>query len=136
MKVHFIIPGKPTGKARPRMSKKTGKAFTPKSTKMAEYKIKKIYKKEVDRYFEGAVKVSIIAYYQIPKSNTKRVKEQKIKNVIRPFNIKPDADNLAKLVLDSINKIAYKDDTQVVSLNIEKYYAEEPRVEVFIEEIK
>ena len=39
---------------------------------------------------------------------------------------KPDIDNCIKVILDSLNGIAYKDDSQVVSLKIEKYYADKP----------
>lgn len=35
---------------------------------------------------------------------------------------KPDVDNLAKIVLDSLNKIAYDDDAQVCRLLVEKRY--------------
>lgn len=49
---------------------------------------------------------------------------------------KPDIDNIAKSILDALNKLAYRDDTQVVTLHMEKHYAENPRVEVEIEEIK
>ena len=33
---------------------------------------------------------------------------------------KPDADNVIKIVLDAMNKFAFKDDTQVTKLDIEK----------------
>lgn len=46
---------------------------------------------------------------------------------------KPDIDNIAKVILDALNGIAYRDDTQVVSLSCQKQYAEEARVEVEIE---
>lgn len=46
---------------------------------------------------------------------------------------KPDIDNIAKVILDSLNDIAYHDDTQVVSLCVVKKYAETPRVEVEIQ---
>ena len=45
---------------------------------------------------------------------------------------KPDIDNIAKVVLDALNDVAYGDDTQVVSLCMAKKYAESPRVEVEI----
>ena len=46
---------------------------------------------------------------------------------------KPDADNIAKIICDALNDVAYKDDTQVVMLTIIKKYAiEEPKVRVSI----
>jgi Holliday junction resolvase RusA-like endonuclease len=55
-----------------------------------------------------------------------------LKGIIRPTK-KPDIDNVAKIILDSLNCICYKDDTQIVSLIVNKYYSQEPRVEVVIE---
>ena len=43
---------------------------------------------------------------------------------------KPDCDNIAKIILDSLNKIAYHDDSQVVDLHVNKRYAEMPYVYV------
>ncbi len=50
---------------------------------------------------------------------------------------KPDAENLAKGVLDALTSIAYVDDAQVVNLEITKYIAaghESPHVQIWIEE--
>ena len=54
---------------------------------------------------------------------------------IRPIK-RPDWDNIGKLITDAlINNLAYHDDSQIVSCTVEKYYSEQPRVEVEIEEI-
>lgn len=37
-----------------------------------------------------------------------------------PDVVRPDADNVAKLVLDALNGAAWEDDTQVVSLSVVK----------------
>ena len=45
---------------------------------------------------------------------------------------KPDTDNLAKGLLDSLNGLLYRDDGQVVRLHVEKWHAskdEQPHVE-------
>ena len=49
---------------------------------------------------------------------------------------KPDVDNLAKIVLDSLNKIAYDDDVQVCRLLVEKRYGETPQVLVRLSELE
>ena len=49
---------------------------------------------------------------------------------------KIDCDNLAKIILDSLNGIAYEDDKQVVRLYVEKIYGEHPRVEVELKEVQ
>lgn len=50
---------------------------------------------------------------------------------------KPDSDNIAKIVLDSLNKIAFDDDAQVVELTVVKKWTEEQeRIEFELEEVK
>ena len=48
---------------------------------------------------------------------------------------KPDTDNIAKSILDSLNKIAYLDDKQVVDLEVHKFYNEKPCTFVIIQTI-
>ncbi len=48
---------------------------------------------------------------------------------------KPDIDNVVKAVLDALNGVAYRDDTQVIELHVRKSYSEKPRVEVCIGKI-
>lgn len=48
---------------------------------------------------------------------------------------KPDADNVAKIILDALNGIAYLDDKQVVDLGVHKSYNATPGVLVFVYEI-
>jgi Holliday junction resolvase RusA-like endonuclease len=38
----------------------------------------------------------------------------------RPFTVKPDADNIAKAVLDALNGFAWEDDAQVTALKVYK----------------
>ena len=47
---------------------------------------------------------------------------------------KPDIDNIAKSILDAMNKFVFKDDNQVAKLLIEKKYGELEKVYVKIEE--
>ena len=82
---------------------------------------------------EGAVRAEITAYYGIPKSASKRTRADMLSRYIRPAK-KPDLDNVAKIVLDSLNGLAYKDDAAVVELVVDKFYSERPRVEVRLEE--
>ena len=50
---------------------------------------------------------------RLPRSAPKRV-------VSEPDTGKPDADNVAKLVMDALNGHAYEDDAQVTSLRVTK----------------
>jgi len=77
--------------------------------------------------------IKTIAFFEIPKSKSKKFKEQALSGIRRPIT-KPDTDNIAKNIKDALNKIAFPDDSQIVLEIIEKRYAETPRVEVFIKE--
>lgn len=49
---------------------------------------------------------------------------------------KPDIDNIVKAVLDALNEVAYRDDTQVVELQVRKQYSERPRLEICNERLE
>ena len=134
MKVEFTIDGEPVGKARPRMNTRTGKAYTPDKTRMYEDYIKLLYRSQIKHYFEGYVKLTIKAFYGVAKNDSKKKKEDKLSNILRPSK-KPDIDNVVKLIADGLNGIAYKDDTQIIEIYATKFYSDKPRVEVIIEDI-
>lgn len=134
MKSEITIPGKPMGKQRPRMTR-SGIAYTPKETVSYENLVKYEYTQQGGKYFEGNVAVTIVASFEVPKSVSKKKREQMLEpGGIRPTK-KPDLDNIAKIICDSLNGIAYHDDSQVVDLTVRKYYAEKPEVYVRIEDL-
>lgn len=53
----------------------------------------------------------------------------------KPIGKKPDVDNLAKAICDSLNGIVWHDDGQIAELFIVKSYQRANVVEVYIEEI-
>lgn len=128
------IIGRPQGKGRPRLSKYS--TYTPEKTKEYEELVKWNYKNKynvAEMPTDKPLKAEIKAYFNIPKSLSKLEKEQ-LKG--KHYTHKPDTDNIAKIILDSLNKLAYIDDNQVVDLKVEKWYTEdEERVEIKIEEI-
>lgn len=138
--VKFTVPGEPKGKARARTVRGRGGqtfSYTPEGTILYENLIKTCYRQDAGQviFNDGQpLKVTILAFYPVPKSYSKKKKQQMLKDELFPTK-KPDIDNIAKCVLDALNKVAYRDDTQVVELRMEKHYAEVPRVEVKIEEI-
>ena len=135
MMYEFEMIGDIVGKARPRMNTRTGRAYTPTKTKLYEYGLRQWFCMNYPNFkpIEGRVKVSIIAYFEIPKSTSKKKEAEMLSNNISPTK-KPDIDNIVKIVLDGMNKFAFKDDTQVVKLDVEKKYAEKPRMYIKIEE--
>ena len=81
------------------------------------------------------MRAEITAFFAPPKSVRKKDKIEMLTNRLLPVK-KPDCDNIAKIVLDALNKIAYVDDSQVVELAVKKRYAEKAKVSVHIEEIE
>jgi len=135
MTVQFTVPGKPTGKQRPRFNSKTRTTYTPEETLSYEEDVQRAYRMATKaKMLKGNIKAEIVAYYPIPKSTSKKQRADMIEGFLLPTK-KPDTDNIAKIILDSLNGIAYDDDSQVVSLLVLKRYAENPRVEVRLEEI-
>ena len=124
----FIIPGEPTGKARPRVTK--WGAHTPEKTVLYENLVKTVYN---GKLHEGYIEMNVTAFYSITKSASKKKHEQMLSGEIRPTK-KPDCDNVLKIIADALNKVAYNDDAQIVRATVEKYYSDVPRVEVEIKE--
>lgn len=139
--IYFEILGKPQGKARARTfyNSKLGKmqSITPENTVLYENLIKQCYLETKSEPFADKVplEVDITAYFPIPKSTTKKTRELIELCQYYPTK-KPDADNIAKVVCDALNGIAYTDDTQVVDLRVRKRFTEsEPKVTVSIREM-
>lgn len=137
MQIKFVIPGEPQGKGRPQFSARNGKVFvhTPEKTVIYENQVKTEYGQQCPgvRFADDSqLSMRVVAYYGIPKSASKKRRQQMLSGTIRPTK-KPDADNVLKVVADSLNTIAYRDDAQIVCTVVEKYYAEQPKVEVEID---
>ena len=131
--IQFKIPGPPIGKQRPRVTRHA--TYTPQKTADYEKLVQDIYK--INRFpkLEGYLSMSVSAYYPIPKSTSKKKKDMMLKGILLPDK-KPDVDNVLKCICDALNKVAYDDDKQIISMNIVKYYSENPCVVIRLEEIE
>lgn len=144
MTIDFMIPGPPQGKARARtfynQRAQHMSSITPEKTVLYENLIKTRFLEASEHQslpftmFEGPLEVTIKCFFEPPKSTSKKNREKMLNNEISPTK-KPDIDNICKVVLDALNGIAYRDDTQVVQLHAEKWYNDEPFVKVWIQEI-
>lgn len=139
MQVRFTVLGEPKGKGRPRATVRGGfaKVYTPKDTVMYENLVRLEYRQQCGDYMfpEGAVlDMRIAAFYSIPKSASKKKRKQMEDGSIRPVK-KPDMDNVVKSIADSLNGVAYRDDTQIVDCAVRKFYSDKPRVVITIKEI-
>lgn len=106
-------------KQRPRMTR-YGKVYTPKATHDAETDIAAEYKRAclrdigyVPKPWLASVKLQVDTFRPLPKSREYLGAEVD--------TLKPDADNILKLVGDALNGVAYKDDSQVIEATVTKH---------------
>jgi len=143
--VKFVVLGEPQGKGRPRFvarynpttQKAFGQAHTPDKTVLYENLVRTEYELQCGNFKfpdDAMLDMRIVAYYGIPKSKSNKVKEKMRTHQIRPVK-KPDMDNVVKVIADSLNQVAYKDDTQIVDQMCRKFYSDTPRVEITIKQI-
>lgn len=134
--VAFKVYGKPVGKGRPRYTSAGGfgRMYTPRATRDYERTVADEYKRAGGWVMEKPVMVTIMQAFPIPKGASKKEAQLMREYQIVP-SCKPDIDNVVKAVLDGLNGVAYRDDTQVVAVVSEKCYADNPCVEVVVEEL-
>lgn len=131
--IRLLIPGQPCAKQRPRHGK--GYTYTPEKTVNYETFVKELYIiGNYGKQLEGALEMTVRAYFKIPKSASNKKAYEMGCGSIRPTG-KPDWDNIGKILSDALNGLAYRDDSQIVRATVEKWYSLDPRVEVEIQEI-
>ena len=129
-----VVYGDPRGKGRPRFAC-SGHTYTDAATTEYEGRVKKAWQCENNFTFDKSpTSININAYFRVPVSLSKKKRAERFG---APYLGKPDADNIAKIIMDALsNGVAIKDDTQIDVLTVTKRYVssdeEEPRVEVEI----
>ena len=137
----FEIPGSPIGQGRPKFSTINGHAVAYDPEKSRNYKAyvkllaTQAMKDSGFTMIEGPCCLDIMAFFEVPKSKSKKFKERALLGLERPTK-KPDIDNIVKALQDALNGLAYKDDSSIVFLSVAKCYSEVPRVEVILREIE
>lgn len=133
--IEFIVPGEVRGQARPRATMRAGHAT--------------VYERAEDKSYKGLIQfyalkaadeagitdelpfspedmgftVEIWIDKGVPKSYSKKKTERALSYSILPQS-KPDLDNVAKIVLDALNGVLWKDDSAVTDLRLHKRFAE------------
>lgn len=79
------------------------------------------------------IEAEIHFFHPIPASWSKKRQEAARVGETMPV-VKPDIDNCVKGVFDALNKIAWNDDNQVVSLVTHKHYSDKPRIVIKLKE--
>lgn len=103
-------------KQRPRFTK-NGRTYTTKKTRQFEKQIRDAWEVKHGTLwseFEGPVAMQIETSRPLCKSNPKYwAGRQDLK--------KPDFDNIAKIVCDALNGLAYKDDAQIFEAHVHRF---------------
>jgi Holliday junction resolvase RusA-like endonuclease len=111
----------PVAKARPRIAMRGGHAhaYTPAKTQQAEWRIRTAFCEKYPDHeaWIGPISLAVTASLSMPASIPKKRRETAL-----PVT-RPDADNYLKTVLDALNGVAFKDDSQVVRVLFAKRYA-------------
>ena len=123
----FNVESAPVPKARARATIRNGKIwhYTPKATADFEQIVRLTAIKAGVKPIEGPVGMAIVFQFK--------------KQEVKPgewHTRKPDLTNLAKSVEDALNGVAYKDDSQIVELLVEKEFGKKNVVFVQIWEKK
>jgi crossover junction endodeoxyribonuclease RusA len=114
--LEVVIVGKPVSKARPRFGR--GRTYTPQTTVDAEKAVRVAYwQSSVDQFgrvvmFDGDITINLV----FGLGDRRR----------------RDWDNLAKLVCDALNGIAYRDDAQIHRAVVDKLYTDTPYTKIII----
>jgi Holliday junction resolvase RusA-like endonuclease len=128
----------PAGKKNP-LKGRYNRFYTHPETKTRQDIVLAAWKTQSRMSFEKGIplKLTLILGYPIPKATPKKQRALMVSGLIRPI-VKPDMDNVIKLVLDSLKGHAFSDDNHFVSFKepFIKFYAETPFIGVIIEELK
>lgn len=131
----FTVDMVPRGWARARTG--NGHYFVDAKTKAAKDRIAHAYRAQAGRHpiLDGPVEVSIQAIFPPLKKMPTWQRKLLGGETFVPKHTKPDVDNIAKLVMDALNGVAWVDDAQVCRLVIRKSYDHTPGFRVAIREI-
>lgn len=131
-RLSFTIPGSIRGKERAGRKRLPGgvvQTFNPSATASHERLIRQYAAIQMRGRspFTGPIRVTIHAFKVPPKSWSAKKKEAAVY-----VTGKPDVDNVAKLVCDALQRIAFHSDAQVSDLIVERRYDDAERTHIEI----
>ncbi len=142
--VSIVLGGPPRGKGRPRFRvvKPKGRpefvhVYTDADTVAYEEALAEVGREAmaaaslVSDPFDGPLTVFVEAFFPIPESWSNKKKAAAAAGEIFHTS-KPDGDNVFKVVGDSLNKICWVDDSQIVMSQVLKAYSDFARLRVTV----
>ena len=141
-KIEFFVPGTPVGKGRPRAARRGAGVvmFTPEKTAGYEMLVAATAAAALScdalaahQLLDGPLEAVLEMRFPVPASWSKAKRARALAG-IEWHTSKPDADNVAKAILDACNGVVFRDDAQVVMLVATKAFSDGPGVRVVIRE--
>jgi Holliday junction resolvase RusA-like endonuclease len=132
--IRIEVPGEPVPQGRPRFSGRGGfvRSYDPPKSRAYKKKVAAAVKEQYhDEPINYAVHVQLSIYRPIQKSLSKKEREMRLLGFHRPV-VKGDIDNYFKAVTDACTGLLWVDDAQIVSTKTNKYYSEDPHVEMLV----
>lgn len=127
--IAFQIPIEPRAQHRDRIGTFAGHGRSYKDPIQSKYEGKVaalIEQYRPEKPLECALGLYATCYLSIPKSKSKKWKRAALNGEIMPTG-KPDCTNLVKNIEDIMSGVFYRDDAQIVCIEIEKRYSDNPR---------
>jgi len=125
----FYIPGKVRGSDRPRARRLGARGIQLYSTDANITEAAWIRSCFVQAYGNphllSAIQVDIEVIVEPPASWSDKKRQAALRGEVMPIG-KPDVDNIAKLQMDALKGLLWRDDTQVTDLSVRKRYGTAP----------
>lgn len=141
-KITIDLPLEPEGKKAPEariVKTRSGKQFisfyTTAQTRKYEAAVKEHARLAMRgmKPFDGPLTVVIDAIFPVPTSWSDVKWRRAVSGVIRP-TVKPDWDNISKIIGDAFNEVVWVDDARVVDGRTRKFYGKTPCLTVTVRE--
>lgn len=139
--IAFVVPGQPMSQPRARFARMGGhvRTYDPKEAVAYKDTVRGAFMGEQalsgwKRIEEGSISLEVIARFERPVSKCSK----KVPRGAEWMAGGKDADNVAKIIMDALNHVAWKDDRLVAHLRVFKVMCAQgqaPSVTVTIEEI-
>lgn len=123
-------------KQRPKTNFYTGAIYTPRETKEREKMIADAFRIKNKEWVcdEGPIGMETLIQLKVPSKESNRKKAKMLIGEIWP-TVKPDVDNVLKLVMDALQGVAYVNDKQVVDEHTIKIYGEENKIKIILRKV-
>jgi len=140
MKINLTVLGEPTAQARHRHFQLKGvkhvQTYDPSKGKKGTF-ASILQENAPEIPLEDPILLTLIFYMPRPKGHYGTGRNEGVLKASSPewHTGRPDIDNLVKFVQDALNKIYWKDDSQICQLRAVKLYSGKPRTEISIESL-